>query len=440
VSCLIDLSQGRKPPDGMVPIGFGDMTLSRMLALCRGMASLYLRIFKDAKLSESQRAARMLKDWPRNVYRMIDVLAAGEETDVTHGGILLRRHAHWAYKQLFHYVRDAGDIAELSSVLARYVPGDPTEARVELSIPHRTRERAATKTNKPKKQRRVNRAPTLAIRLVAARLGINVAALIYLRKNGIFQVHQGAAKTTRFELADVEAFESKVSEIAVSGQEDSQSISLEELFLRKFIGDGKGVLLKAIFDGQLVPVSRNGPKLSDLMLPLQEAECLRKALRQSSMGGTLSCEEAGELLGYAANTVASLCRRGLLRGYKSVIGFRVDPSGLAEFKETYVSFAEIARQEATVSRSLINAAQEAQVEVLRDLAQPGLYLFLHKADVGRLLQQFRDPRKRSELTKSTPYDSAGIQDPEARLRELVAKREFLPRASPKRAKQRQGEQ
>ncbi|MBA4342730.1 MAG: hypothetical protein C0423_11345, partial [Methylibium sp.] len=74
------------------------------------------------------------------------------------------------------------------------------------------------------------------------------------------------------------------------------------------------------------------------------------------------------------------------------------------------------------------------------LAQPGLYLFLHKADVGRLLQQFRDPRKRSELTKSTPYDSAGIQDPEARLRELVAKREFLPRASPKRAKQRQGEQ
>jgi hypothetical protein len=409
IEVMVSLVEGsRVEPNATYWKAFPSLTLSRLLGLCRGMASLHSRIFRDEHLSDSQRAARMLQDWPRNLYRMIDVLADGHQVEALQGGMILRRLASTCYNQLLRAVSGPSDVAALLAVLANYVPGDATLAKRHLTIPPslnvhaRVRNKAErSRVSSPKRER--PKAPhhgTLSLLMAAARLGMPVTLLKYLRKNGHFEVRQAATWSSAFSVEDIARFESKVVDLPLEPV-DGATATVRELLLRSLRGDGKGILAAAILDGRIRAVARTGPLFSDLVLLAEEAETVRRSLKRDTYGGTLSCAEAGALIGVNPTALASLCRMGLVRSYQCVIGFRVYPGAAEEFAANYVGLKEVATEGGSGPIWAIVAAEEVGVELFRDAARPTRHVFIRRADMSKVVNRLRQTRRGAKKPKGS---------------------------------------
>ncbi len=387
---------------------FSPLTLSRLLGLCRGMARLHSQVFRDGSLSDCQRAARMLRDWPSNLYGIIDLIAEGEEVETTHGGTILRQLAAGGYVQMIKAVSEPSDIAVLLSVLADYVPGEGEPAKRQLTIAPslnmNPRARIGAKplrvaVSKPKAMR-VPRGGEFGLRSAAYRLGMPVEMLKFLRKNGHFEVRRAAAWSSALSHEDIERFETKVlnlPSVAVEGA----TVTVRELLLRSLRGDSKGLIAVEILEGRIRVAGRVGPLFSDLVLLEDEAETVRRGLRRDTYGGTLSCSEAGALIGLNPTAIASHCRRGLIRSYKCVIGFRVYPGAAEEFNAEYVGIQEVAKAGGSGAIWAVVAAEDCGVEIFRDIERPARDVVIRRADMSKVVRQLLATRRGVKKAKGS---------------------------------------
>jgi len=227
----------------------------------------------------------------------------------------------------------------------------------------------------------------------ASRLGLPVSVLAYLRKNGHFEVRHAAVWSSAYSLEDVVHFEGRVAELPCDASKDVAGIQVSTLLNRQLRGDGKGVLIAAILDGKIGVLHRTGPLLRDLVVDSTQAHELERALKRAAHGGTLSCADAGSILGLNPTGVASLCERGLIRSYRCVSGFRVYPGAAEEFKEKFVGLKEVAEAAGSGPIWTVVAAEEAGVEVLRDERRPSRHVFIRRADMAAVVDQVkRTPR------------------------------------------------
>ncbi|MCA6218566.1 TniQ family protein [Ideonella sp. B7] len=428
---LVGLVRGQEPV-GVLPLnGMPAMTLNRMTGLCSGLASLHARVFPDAELSICQRAARMLRDWPKNLYRALDILSNGERLEGVTGGLLLKRLAPASYRALINQrVTDPNDVAAMLSVLAQYTPGDHLKAREALIIAQRAKPEARARTSRRRSATSL-RAASVPSRVAAARLGIPVSVLKYLRRTGHFSNQHRAALSSAFSTVDLAAFEEKVACIPLCDSLDREMVPVRKLFLRKLRGDAKGILAAAIVDGTISCFERHGPSLLDLVVDATQAEEHRQFLRRSTFGGTLSCAEAAALLGgISAAKVVAACRMGILRSYKCVAGYRVHADAIEHFNEDYVGIAEVAVAAHSGPRWVSIAATEVAVRLYRDELRPTNHVFIRRVDMPVVVQRLRETRRgaaKSSSRKALPALEDPVPERRGDLQQLRRSKGYVPR-------------
>ena len=439
IAWLVEIVGGDcQGPASMHLPGLPPMTLPRLLELCRGLSSLHSRISKECHASIAQRAACMLRDWPLNLHRMLDLLAAEASAETTHGAVLLSRHANPTYKHFFKRVTDAQDVAALLEVLASYVPGDINQAKSALEISH-ARQRIGMRdlARKRPEAARVKSdsaavceidSDTLHSRKAAARLGVPVTVLKYLRRTGHFEAKNAANWSSAFSLKDVETFERKVSELPLFSSSDGIAMTVERALSRSAKGDSKGIFAAAVLDGRIRVVGRTGPLLWNLLVDSEQAENLRHSLRRANFGGTLSCAEAGAILGLSPAAVASACRLGILGSYKCVAGFRVYDEAVGEFRGHFAPLSEVAHAAGSGPKWVSTAAEQVGVELFRDPVRPTKNVFMRRSDMALVVEHLaKTPRGIRRPRGSNVNSALGLKANQEGVESLIARRLFIPR-------------
>lgn len=421
--------------DSGEPIGglvlSGSSSLARLFGLCVGLASLHASVSKALGLSPTERAARMLENWPRNLFAAVDALSPQSEETVRNGAVRIQRYANFAYRQMMHSVTDLGDIAQLLKTLSEYSPGNADASREQLAIPDRPPTIAPAKA----RPRPSKKGGPLQARALAARLDVPVSVLRYLRKNGYIQSKKPFGSATGSSFDAIMAFEEKVDKLAASDSNTGRSIGLRKLFARKLKGDGKGIIVAAVLEGRIAIVGREGAKLLDLQVDAEQAEELHRSLTQAARGGTFSCEEVGRLLGLPAQRVAAACRIGILPNYACVAGLRVYADTIEDFRKTYVALSEVAPQASTHPRWVVLAAKDVEVEIFRDELRPKENVFMRRADMPLVIARLHRAQRGLEQLKAGPNGNRKRSEPatsDARtVRGTVRKRQRSPsRAQP----------
>jgi len=118
---------------GMPAAWLSTMTLGRLVRLVDVLASMHVAATRQRNVSNSQRAAKMLEQWPRNLYAAMNELIPDGSSG--NGAALLRNHAEGVYRTWLSKVSAAPDIAFLRSALAGFEPGLAASTPTALAIP-----------------------------------------------------------------------------------------------------------------------------------------------------------------------------------------------------------------------------------------------------------------------------------------------------------------
>lgn len=429
---------------------FRAMSLSSVLGFSKAMA----RINKTANKgphSEAEGAARILLDWPNNLYLSIGKMIPPDAANK--GYVDLRKYMEGVYLSILRDVTDASDVAFLRSVTNQFTqsfidqgpfsvslsndeieafePVNDVNSDVPLLPGRPERAQLIVRKRKPRKSadKRPRLTPELGDRIFQKRqaakyIGLPMAVLIMLRQTGHFEVRHRSAVLGIFHEGDLDAFRKKMMALvpatpSLSGE--TETVSLGSLMRLKFnFTQGKSDLVAAILDGDIPVLAQSGPGVQDLLVSQSRVDEFIETSRSRAYGNAWSELTASKALHCDPSVVDGLIQEKHLTGARYPTGTRVDIESVLNFQLRYRSLASLAKEHRTTAATLARLLKEVGFELLM-LKRAGndfLQCFIQLQDIPefeelvlpRLVERRRKPLKSvTSLDRLEAYLS-GLRD------------------------------
>jgi hypothetical protein len=440
---------------------FNAMSLGSVLGFSRAMSRID-RATSNEHRSVAEGAARMLMDWPNNLYLSLREMTPPD--GARKGYLNLRKHMEGVYLGIVKDISDASDVAFLRSVFNQFAQSlvDPAPGSVPLAneyggafelaaeddYPLASSTGAAKSTPLRKKRRQSEqRSPkarwwptepgsrNLGVRQAAQHIGLPVAVLTMLRQTGHFEARHKTVSVKTFHEKDLDAFIEKMMGLvqanpAMAG--DTDVVSLGDLMMLKFkFTKGKAELIAAILDGHIPVIGNSGSGVRDLLVSHSRSAEFIEASRSKAYGNAWSEKTVSEFLHCDFCAVEALVRGKYLTGTRYASGMRIDIESVKRFQLEYRSLASLANVHGTTSTTLVRLLKEAGIDVLslnragRDIQ----HSFMQLKDIPRfeeLVLPGLIARRRTPFLRVTALDRL-----EAYLSGLRETGESLPRVGQK---------
>ena len=195
---------------------------------------------------------------------------------------------------------------------------------------------------------------TLPGREAGRRIGLPVAVIKALRRDGTLESPLRTGKGGTWYVADVERFVAKAASISPDLPAHADGLSLARLMRLKFRdAKAKARLVTAALDGTLKPIGRESPAIGGLQFAARDVEPLVVETRVSSAGGTRSLPQAAVACGIAPDVVASAIEQGLLSRVRIGEVERVTAESVETFKTHFSPLIRLATDLKTTVRPLV---------------------------------------------------------------------------------------
>lgn len=209
----------------------------------------------------------------------------------------------------------------------------------------------------------------LRLRAAARTLELPVSVLRELRISGVYKVTHLPPGHPGWHERDVHAFSAKLSGIAVPlapiqhGTTDHISIS-QIMNNRHLSPKAKAALIARILAGSIAVNASPDGTFGRIRLSSGDYRRFLLDLRKNSHQDFRSPTEVAALLHCDHTTISALFEQGLLKGWRTPIGLRIDHASAESFAAEYESLASHAKASRTSTRALMAKCRKAGIVLL----------------------------------------------------------------------------
>lgn len=275
---------------------------------------------------------------------------------------------------------------------------------------------------------------TLQRREAAAYLGLPVSVLVELQATGHFFQKYCSESKSGYHLADLDALFAKILEaspcIPSSNIDTKATVTLSRVLgkYRMHNSKQKAVLVLAFLSGGLRSIGRTGDSTDDIHFELQEILAIVQSTRTHAAGGTLTQQQAAEVLECDPQAIPILISRGYLTASAAREGTRITRPSLERFSQKFIPLAKLAKENATSSRRLMRLCAQAEISLLLIPRATGIEVpFLLRSNLQSLLVTIalNPPREQIRETKIR-IDRSAVAALKSYLDGLQSRQEHLP--------------
>lgn len=338
------------------------------LALVRAAAGIHRRLYPDGDdVSVARRAAAVLIDCQQQLSAAMRRLAPGE-VRLT-GMNLLAKHQRWL-TQSWGKALGSSSLAYLRRRL-EFLP-EPENADAQP----RSMELTAWPEPKSEKRFKVQRvasprsvAPpgsrTYFNRDAAREAGIPLAALKYLRTQGLFKVNNRANRGDGYHEKDVQAFKDELMARAVPAPELETLCGFQHAvrWMNTGSADGKGRFIRAILEKSIPLYEGPDGSFESLKVSLADARHFASEVQAERHSGAYSVTVTARMLGCSPESVSGLLELQLLTAVQTSLGPRPTAESIRRFEGEYRFLAPFASEVGTSTPTLLKLSEMFSIPV-----------------------------------------------------------------------------
>lgn len=224
----------------------------------------------------------------------------------------------------------------------------------------------------------------MPIRAAARKIGLPVAILQVLKRDGDFPCTHFPRTKPGFHELDVEDFIDTVNRCIVRRNLDETEITLRSALQRLQQGRSWQLqFVRAILRQEIEIGGQSGDNLATLVITECDYDRYIADVLLAPCGTTLGCDAAAKFLSCQQSAVSYLIRASYLDAGVSPIGVRISTKSLEQFALSYLALSELASSHGTSSRALLRRGASLGITLLRT-GNTHACSFIRKVDVPRL--------------------------------------------------------
>jgi hypothetical protein len=338
------------------------------LALVRAAAGIHRRLYPDGDdVSVARRAAAVLIDCQQQLSAAMRRLAPGEERLT--GMNLLAKHQRWL-TQSWGKALGSSALAYLRRRL-ELLP-EPGNAGVQ------PRSMELTAWPEPKSEKRFKVQRVTSPRSVAAtggrtyfnrdaarEAGIPLAALKYLRTQGLFRVNHRANRGDGYHEKDVQAFRDELTALARPAPELATLSGFQHAvrWMNTGSADGKGRFVRAILEKSIPLYEGPDGSFESLKVGLTDVRQFAREIQAERHSGAYSVKATAGMLGCSPESVYGLLELQLLTAVQTTLGPRPTADSITRFDSEHRFLAAFASEVGTSTPTLLKLAEMFSIPV-----------------------------------------------------------------------------
>lgn len=241
---------------------------------------------------------------------------------------------------------------------------------------------------------------TITVREAARLIGLPVAVIRVLRRNGVLKTPLRAGRGGTWYRVDVEAFLSNAQSLAAGMTRAADGLCLSDLMRLKFrTADAKAKVVAEVIEGRVPLIGAVGTTVGGLQVSRASIEPVVLQTRIVSLGGTQSLPQAAASCGISPDVIADALAKGLL-AVTQISGYdRVTNASITEFRAKFVPLIRLADDLNTTARPLGRICDELGIPVQRLERSSGrtAQRLIHVEDATRVMLEFQNQARATEL-------------------------------------------
>lgn len=338
------------------------------LAIIRAVAGIHRRLHPDGDdVSVARRAAAVLIDCQQQLSAAMRRLAPGE-VQLT-GMNLLAKHQRWL-TQSWGKALGSSSLAYLRRRLELLPEPDNADTQP------RSMELTAWPEPKSEKRFKVQRvasprsvaAPgsrTYFNRDAAREAGIPLAALKYLRTQGLFRVNHRANRGDGYHEKDVQAFRDELTALARPAPELATLSGFQHAvrWMNTGSADGKGRFVRAILEKAIPLYEGPDGSFESLKVGLTDVRQFAREIQAERHSGAYSVKATAGMLGCSPESVYGLLELQLLTAVQTTLGPRPTADSITRFDSEHRFLAAFASDVGTTTPTLLKLAEMFSIPV-----------------------------------------------------------------------------